>query len=159
MANPRIVPESSPLHHPAYNGPVPVNDGREPIEAFPLTPFRILPDARSLGEGEGARFRVVVGGVSREAFVVRFHGGVHGYVNTCRHQGLTLDFGDAHFFDDAYDSLVCCHHGARYRPETGECVDGPCVGGWLTRLAIEERDGALWCVGVNPILPGAGSRG
>ena len=52
-----------------------------------------------------------------------------------------LDFGDAHFFDDAYDALVCCHHGARYRPETGECVDGPCEGGRLTALAMEERDG------------------
>jgi hypothetical protein len=65
----------------------------------------------------------------------------------CRHQSLPLDFGDAHYFDEAYDALVCCHHGARYRPESGECFAGPCLGGRLTPLVVEERDGALWCVG------------
>ena len=79
---------------------------------------------------------VQVEGVACDAFAVRFHGRVHAYLNRCRHQLLPLDFGDAHFFDDAYDALVCCHHGARYRPDTGECVDGPCLGGRLTPLAV-----------------------
>ena len=61
---------------------------------------------------------------------------------------LNLDFGDARFFDDDYDALVCCHHGARYRPETGECVCGPCEGGRLTALRLEERGAEVWCVGV-----------
>ena len=117
-----------------------------PSDGF--TPVRILADARRLREGDGARFTVTVDGVSRDAFVVRWRGRAHAYVNSCRHQSLTLDFGDARFFDEAYDALVCCHHGARYRPDTGECVDGPCQGGRLTTLAVEERDGALWCVGV-----------
>jgi nitrite reductase/ring-hydroxylating ferredoxin subunit len=112
-------------------------------------PVRVLPDARRLGEGEGVRFGITLDGIPRDAFAVRYRGAVHAYLNTCRHQFRALDFGDAHFFDDAYDALVCCHHGARYRPETGECVEGPCVGGRLTRLAVEERDGALWCVGVG----------
>jgi len=112
-----------------------------------VTPVRILADARRLREGDGARFVIVLDGVSRDAFAVRHRGAVHAYVNSCRHQSLPLDFGDARFFDEAYDALVCCHHGARYRPDTGECVDGPCVGGRLTPLAVEERDGALWCVG------------
>lgn len=111
-------------------------------------PIRIIPDARRLREGDGAHFTVALDGVTRGAFVVRYRGRAHAYVNSCRHQSLPLDFGDAHFFDDAYDALVCCHHGARYRPETGECVEGPCQGARLTPLAVEERDGALWCVGV-----------
>lgn len=113
-----------------------------------FAPVRILADARRLREGDGARFEVTVDGVSRDAFVVRWRGRAHAYVNSCRHQSLTLDFGDAHFFDEAYDALVCCHHGARYRPDTGECLEGPCNGGRLTALAVEERDGALWCVGL-----------
>ena len=112
-----------------------------------FTPVCIIPDARRLREGDGARFTVVLDGVARDAFVVRYRGRTHAYVNSCRHQSLPLDFGDAHFFDDAYDALVCCHHGARYRPESGECVAGPCRGARLTPLAVEERDGALWCVG------------
>lgn len=117
-------------------------------EPAAFTPVRIMPDARRLREGDGCRFTVVVEGVSRDAFVVRYRGRVHAYVNSCRHESLPLDFGDAHFFDEAFDALVCCHHGARYRPETGECVAGPCMGGRLTPLSVEERDGTLWCVGV-----------
>jgi nitrite reductase/ring-hydroxylating ferredoxin subunit len=105
----------------------------------------VLADAARLGEGQGARFRLLVDGLEREAFVVRYRGRLHAYLNVCRHQLRELDFGDARFFDEAYDALVCCHHGARYRPETGECVAGPCRGGFLTPLALEERDGALWC--------------
>ena len=104
----------------------------------------VLKDARALRELGGVRFTVVLDGVSRDAFAMRWHGRVYAYVNSCRHQSLPLDFGDAHFFDDEADALVCCHHGARYRPETGECFAGPCKGTRLTALAIEERDGALW---------------
>ena len=110
-------------------------------------PLEILPQARRLGDGQGMRFRVVLDGVEREAFAVRWRGQVRAYLNTCRHQGLELDFGDAHFFDEACDALVCCHHGARYHPETGACLEGPCEGGRLTALAVEEREGALWCLG------------
>lgn len=112
-------------------------------------PVRVLADVRGFQEGAGARFSVVVEGIQRDAFVVRYRGGLHAYLNTCRHELLPLDFGDAHFFDEDYDALVCCHHGARYRPETGECICGPCEGGRLTALALEERDGGLWCVGVR----------
>lgn len=110
--------------------------------------LRVLQEARRLSEGQGVRFAIVIEGVERPAFAVRYRGVVRGYLNVCRHQSLELDFGDAHFFDDEYDALVCCHHGARYRPETGECFSGPCAGGRLTALAIEEKDGALWCLGL-----------
>jgi len=114
----------------------------------PPAPLRVMAEARRLGEGQGVRFRLPLDGVEHPAFAVRYRGAVYGYLNACRHQSLELDFGDAHFFDDDYDALVCCHHGARYRPDSGECVSGPCVGGRLTPLILEERDGALWCSGV-----------
>src|SRR5205085_9724337 len=115
----------------------------------PFAPVRVIEDMRRLGEGQGVRFVVRLHGLSRDAFAVRWKGGLHAYLNTCRHQSLPLDFGDAHFFDEAYDALVCVHHGARYDPATGVCMDGPCAGARLTALAVEERDGALWCVGVR----------
>ncbi len=104
----------------------------------------VLADSRRLGELGGVRFTVTVEGVSRDAFAVRWRGRVYAYVNSCRHQSLPLDFGDAHFFDEAADALVCCHHGARYRPDTGECLDGPCAGARLTPLRVFEREGGLW---------------
>ncbi len=112
-----------------------------------FTPVRILSDARRLQDMQGVRFEVALDGVARDAFAVRWKGKVYAYVNMCRHESLALDFGDAHFFDEEADALVCCHHGARYRPDTGVCVAGPCVGGRLTALSVEERDGALWCTG------------
>jgi len=108
---------------------------------------RVLAEARRLGEGQGVRFRIALDGVEYDAFAVRFRSRLYAYVNQCRHESLPLDFGDAHFFDDAYDALVCCHHGARYRPDTGACASGPCFGGALTALALEERGPELWCVG------------
>ena len=107
--------------------------------------IRVLENASALREMGGVRFTVTIDGVSRDAFAVRWRGKVYAYVNSCRHQSLPLDFGDAHFFDESADALVCCHHGARYRPDTGECVDGPCEGATLTQLAVVEKDGGLWC--------------
>lgn len=115
---------------------------------MPLEPVCILSAGRALGEGESRRFEVRVDGIPRAAFAVCWHGSVFAYVNTCRHQAQPLDFGDGHFFDEAYDALVCCHHGARYAPDTGMCFEGPCAGKRLTALALEVREDGLWCMEV-----------
>ncbi len=120
-------------------------------------PILVLSDSCRLGEGEGLRFYVVLHHLEHPAFAVRYHGIVYAYVNVCAHERLPLDFGDAHFFDESYDALVCCHHGARYRPESGECFEGPCVGSRLTPLRMEERDGQLWWVGVGGVAGDAPS--
>jgi len=116
---------------------------------LPFEPVQVLREAARLPEGGGARFVVTLDGLAREAFAVRWRGRFFAYLNTCRHQSLQLDFGDAHYFDEAYDALVCCHHGARYDPASGACMGGPCAGGRLSALVLEERGGALWCVGVT----------
>lgn len=111
---------------------------------------RVLADASRLAEGEVVRFAVRVDGVSRDAFALRVAGRFVAYVNTCRHQSRALDFGDGRVFDAAAGELVCVHHGARYRADTGECVDGPCRGAYLTALALEARGAELWCTGRAP---------
>jgi nitrite reductase/ring-hydroxylating ferredoxin subunit len=108
---------------------------------------RVLPDAASLREGDGVRFTLVLDGVSRPAFAVRWRGGVFAYVNSCRHESLELDFRDGRFLEDDGSAIVCVHHGALYRPDTGECFDGPCRGASLTPLALEHRGAELWCTG------------
>lgn len=113
-------------------------------------PVLIAPVPLRLGEGCSLGFEVRLDGVEEPAFAVRWRGGIHAYVNRCRHLSLPLDFGDGRFFDDEFDALVCCHHGARYRPDDGRCVDGPCAGARLTPLVVEERADGLWCTGVGP---------
>ena len=115
--------------------------------AMDSEPVRVLADVRRLGEMAGVRFTLRVDGVERPAFVIRRRGRFHAYLNVCRHQSRELDFGDAHFFDEAADALVCCHHGARYDPQSGVCTAGPCAGAKLTALRLELRGDELWCVG------------
>ena len=110
-------------------------------------PVRVLADSAALGEGHGVRFAITLDGVRRDAFAVRWRGTLYAWVNSCRHQSLPLDFGDARYFDGEGDALVCVHHGARFRPDSGECVEGPCRGAFLTPLALEQRDGETWCTG------------
>jgi nitrite reductase/ring-hydroxylating ferredoxin subunit len=112
-------------------------------------PVLILPAPRRLGEGESVRFAAVIDGIREDCFAVCWRGGVYAYVNRCRHENLPLDFGDGHFFDEAFDALVCCHHGARYRPDGGECFAGPVIGSRLTPLAVERREDGWWCVGAG----------
>src|SRR5206468_4134266 len=118
---------------------------RSPLVTDPIDPpLLVHHDPAALRDGDGARFRIRDYGIERDAFVVRAGGRLHAYLNTCRHQALQLDLGDARFFDADLVLLECRHHGARYRPESGACVDGPCEGGRLTPLALELREGALW---------------
>ncbi|MBI1798894.1 MAG: Rieske 2Fe-2S domain-containing protein [Candidatus Eisenbacteria bacterium] len=121
-------------------------------------PLRILEDARRLQETAGFRFTLSLSGIEHDAFAVRFRGVIRAWINCCRHLSLPLDFGDAHFFDEACDAMVCCHHGARYDPLSGLCVDGPCRGARLAALEVELRGHELWCVG-RPADPPAAEPG
>ena len=101
-------------------------------------------------EGQAVRFTLTLDGVSRDGFVLRWRGTLRAYVNTCRHLSLPLDAGSSRFLDADGEALVCVHHGARYRPDTGECIAGPCRGARLTRLALERRADGTWCTGRAP---------
>jgi nitrite reductase/ring-hydroxylating ferredoxin subunit len=77
-------------------------------------------------------------------FVIRWGGGVRGYVNACPHIGMPLNLSGDHFFEPEGKLLLCQMHGALFRPEDGHCVSGPCIGDALKRLSVEIRDGAVW---------------
>jgi nitrite reductase/ring-hydroxylating ferredoxin subunit len=117
------------------------------MSEFETEPMRVVADVRRLGEMAGVRFTLRLEGIERPAFAIKRRGRFYAFLNVCRHQSRELDFGDAHFFDESADALVCCHHGARYHPETGECVAGPCAGAKLTMLRLELRGVELWCLG------------
>lgn len=97
-----------------------------------------------LAEGKSRKFHVAEGDRSIECFVVRYRGGLHAYVNECRHVAMTLDWVENQFFTEDGDHLMCPTHGAWYVPDTGECVAGPPCGKMLYRVPLEERDGAVY---------------
>lgn len=94
--------------------------------------------------GRGVRFEVEFRGQTAAAFAVRYGGSVHAYLNRCSHVAMELDWQPGAFFDLAGRDLICSTHGAVYSASSGKCLGGPCSGGPLVKLAVEEIDG--WIV-------------
>ena len=96
--------------------------------------------------GDGVRFEWRAsgeGGPPVPAFVVRFDGRAHAYLNRCAHVAMELDWLPGRFFDDAGLYLICATHGATYEPDSGQCVAGPCRGAALVALRCEEGGGRV----------------
>jgi nitrite reductase/ring-hydroxylating ferredoxin subunit len=84
------------------------------------------PGARSFFAGDGDwPFR---------GFVVRDGNEVFAYANVCPHARHPLDMLPDAFLAQDGTMIRCASHGALFRPRTGECVAGPCVGANLLRL-------------------------
>jgi nitrite reductase/ring-hydroxylating ferredoxin subunit len=96
-----------------------------------------------LAPGATRKFLLPTGGEPTEAFLVNVAGTVHAWVNRCRHVALTMDWVENRFFDEAGELIVCATHGARYRPDTGECVSGPPVGKVLIRVPLRVEAGRI----------------
>ncbi len=92
--------------------------------------------------GRAVPFDVVFGGQTCRAFAVRFEGAPEAYLNRCSHVAMEMDFQPDRFFDASGRWLMCATHGAVYRPDTGECVGGPCRGG-LVKILLSESDGVV----------------
>lgn len=93
--------------------------------------------------GRGVRFTVDRDGVSEPAFVVRFQGRVHAYLNRCAHVPVEMDWQEGEFFDHSGLYLICATHGALYAPESGHCLGGRCNGKGLTALSVIENGGQI----------------
>jgi nitrite reductase/ring-hydroxylating ferredoxin subunit len=103
----------------------------------------VCPSAALVEGGDGVRFEVRRGGVLHPAFAIRHAGRVYAYVNRCAHVGVELDWQPGRFFDADGMVLICSTHGALYDPATGACLGGPCRGGALAAIAVDEVDGAV----------------
>jgi nitrite reductase/ring-hydroxylating ferredoxin subunit len=104
----------------------------------------VCASAALIDGGEGVRFEIERDGKSMQAFAIRFRGRVHGYLNRCAHVPIELDWNHGEFFDSSKLYLMCSTHGAMYVPETGRCIGGPCRGGRLEPVVLEESDGQVW---------------
>lgn len=118
-----------------------------------------MPDLKPIGkrsdlaDGRGLRFEIgsargkvsAPGGADAlPAFAVEFDGQVFAYRNRCPHLGIELDWAPGEFFDAERRLLVCSTHGARFDPQTGRCVSGPCAGQGLSQVDLFERNGRLY---------------
>ncbi len=71
---------------------------------------------------------------------MRYDGRAYGYLNRCAHVPMELDWSEGQFFESSGLYLMCATHGAIYAPDTGRCVGGPCRGGRLRPVQVDERD-------------------
>lgn len=94
--------------------------------------------------GRGARFTVRWHDALCPAFVIRFHGRVFGYLNRCSHRQVALDWEAGEFFDFSRRALICATHGARYAPDSGACLGGPCGRAGLIPLGVREHEGRIF---------------
>jgi len=108
-------------------------------------------DLRAVPPLGTAFFEAEVAGERVSAFVIRTAEGMaRCYVNVCPHVPMYgLDFGDERIVDDRDGLIVCANHGARFSPESGMCVAGPCVGSALQSWPCRE-DATTGFVTVNP---------
>jgi nitrite reductase/ring-hydroxylating ferredoxin subunit len=106
----------------------------------------VLCAAAEIGDGQARGFVVGAGAERRDVVVVNSGGVLRGFVNRCPHRGTPLEtFPDR--FTDSAGLLVCSTHGARFRPDDGLCVSGPCAGQSLQPVVLELRDGILVLAG------------
>ena len=93
--------------------------------------------------GRGVLFTVDRHGINEPAFVLRFRGRVHAYLNRCAHLPVGLDWQPGEFFDHSGLYLICATHGALYAPESGRCLGGRCDGKGLTAVSVIEHGGRV----------------
>ena len=75
--------------------------------------------------------------------VLRSEGTLRVYANRCPHRGTELDWLPGRFLDASGRHLHCATHGALFRPDTGECIAGPCRGQALEAIPFTVREGLV----------------
>ena len=80
-------------------------------------------------------------------FLINFNGKIYGYKNICAHLPVSLDWDNNLFFDNDKKKLICSTHGAKFNPESGLCIYGPCFGKKLTKIKFEKCNDKIYLTG------------
>lgn len=93
-----------------------------------------------LAEGQSRGFKAA----GLNLFAVRRRGRVYAYRNSCPHREIPLGYDAEQYLDGSGRLLQCGHHGALFLIETGECIQGPCLGDVLEALPCREDGQGIW---------------
>jgi nitrite reductase/ring-hydroxylating ferredoxin subunit len=103
-----------------------------------MTRLCVPSEVQVLAEQRGAACYIAPSG---ERYLVMYAAGAYTiFMNRCPHRQLPLDRGGHVFFTTDRQWLVCANHGAKFDPQTGVCVSGPCVGKRLQHVAQLSDD-------------------
>lgn len=107
-----------------------------PPQFRPLCRLDDIPDSGAIGFPRGPDY-------TPGLIAVRHGETVQVYENACPHIGTPLDWVPGQFFSRDGRHLICSTHGASFLPATGECINGPCRGEFLTVIASRISDGVV----------------
>ena len=81
----------------------------------------------------------------RSVFIVHHNNHqFYGYVNSCPHTGVALEWMPDQFLSADLQLIVCATHGAQFEIHTGRCVSGPCLGQSLQAITLIKKDQDLY---------------
>jgi len=105
--------------------------------------LRYLCEVGEIDPESGKEVVIGTGSDRRYIAVFRVADGVRAYLNSCPHQGRSLNWAPDQFLVETGGTLVCPHHGACFELETGECKSGPCQGARLTAVQVLVEHGKV----------------
>ena len=79
-------------------------------------------------------------------FVVHHGGQFYGYINSCPHTGVNLEWLENQFLDRDNAFIQCSTHDALFEIDTGACIAGPCAGDSLKKIELLQQNGELFAL-------------
>ncbi|MEH6626783.1 MAG: Rieske 2Fe-2S domain-containing protein [Motiliproteus sp.] len=65
---------------------------------------------------------------------IKKQGELYLYQNSCPHRGINLEWQPDKFLDADRQLIQCATHGALFLIDSGQCVQGPCLGEHLQAI-------------------------
>jgi len=90
-------------------------------------------------EEESKEFFVTRGESDQSILVVKKDGQLSVFINNCPHLGIPMNLEPDRFLDMEKNFIMCSTHGALFKIDDGECVQGPCLGKKLSPVPYEIR--------------------
>ena len=101
-------------------------------------------DLKSLAELSCREFSVKNGALLQDAFLIHFKQRCYAYENSCPHTGVNLNWQKEQFFSLDGFFLQCSLHGALFKPDSGECISGPCQGECLKPVGVFIEENVVY---------------
>lgn len=99
---------------------------------------------KDIADHSAKGFTVELEGTETAIFLVRDGDDVYGYINSCPHTGVNLDWMPDEFMDITGKLIQCSTHGALFNIRDGYCCYGPCAGDSLQPVRLHVEDGVIY---------------
>lgn len=93
-------------------------------------------------------------GIGRDTvLVLRVGNQIKAYANSCPHLQVAMEYRKDRFMSADGRYIVCYAHNARFTPEDGKCVYGPCLGEYLQAIDVVVVEGVVMLAGQENAAP------